>query len=263
MKKTKAHGLLLGAAVLGAAFITVNPAAADPSASSGGSAQSGYNAIPSKVSGNVPSEGFEAGADSEFGDEVALGGPQRGLRSMSVLFSSWGCESGNWYSNNCQTTPGATFDVPVTYNVYADNGGTRGSLLATATETVQIAYRPSASPECVGTDAGKWYNSKDRTCYYGFPQVVELSMPSVDLPDTVIWTVSYNTTHHGPAPVGESAPCYTSDGGCGYDSLNVGAKSFANAPFSGTDVDEDKVFRNGAMESGWTGFRPLATIVTK
>ena len=263
MNNTKAYRLLLGAAALGAALVSVNPAAAGPSASSGGSAQSGYNAIPSKVSGNVPSEGFEANADTDFGDEVALGGPQRGLQSMSVLFSSWGCQSGHWYSKDCVTAPGATFDVPVTYTVYADNSGARGATLSRTTATVQIAYRPSASPECTGDDAGKWYNSKDRTCYNGFPQVVQLSMPSVTLPDRVIWTVSFNTSHYGSPAVGESAPCYTSSGGCGYDSLNVGAFSFPNAPFSGTDLDEDKVFRNGAMESGWTGFRPLGTIVTK
>jgi hypothetical protein len=42
--------------------------------------------------------------------------------------------------------------------------------------------------------------------------------------------------------------------------LNVGAQSFPNAPFSGTDLNEDLAFVNGAMQHGWTGFRPLGRI---
>jgi hypothetical protein len=86
---------------------------------------------------------------------------------------------------------------------------------------------------------------------------------AVTLPEQVIWSVSYNTTHAGPNPFGESAPCYAEDGGCGHDSLNVGAWSAPNAPFSGTDIDSDKAFVNGALASGWTGNRPLGALVTK
>jgi hypothetical protein len=83
------------------------------------------------------------------------------------------------------------------------------------------------------------------------------------LPSQVIWTVTYNTTHYGPSPLGEGEACYGESGGCGYDSLNVGAFSFANSPYAGTDVDADQLFRNGAMEGGHTGERPLGAIVTK
>jgi len=263
MKKHQ-HHTLVAAAVLavavGTSLVGASPATAGPGSSAGGSAQSGYNAIPSKVSGNVPSEGFEAYADTVLGDEVALGGSARGLQSMSVLLSSWGCESGNWYAGDCATTPGATFDVPLTFTVYADNAGTPGAALATRTSTVAIAYRPSASTKC--TD-GRWYNTKDKTCYNGLPQTVTMSFSGQTLPAQVIWTVQYNTTHYGPAPIGETAACFTESGGCGYDSLNLGVFTFANSPFAGTDLDADKIFRNGAMESGWTGYRPLGALVTK
>jgi len=235
---------------------------AGAAASTGGSAKPGYNAIPSHVSRNVPSEGFEADSVSSFGDEVSLGGPTKTLRSMSVLLSSWGCESGHWYSGDCSTHKGATFDVPITFTIYADNSGTPGDVLAHKTETFAVKYRPSASSKCTGSDAGKWFNTEDRTCYNGAPQRVTTKFDgAVTLPTTVMWSVAYNTTHSGNAPVGESAACYTSAGGCGYDSLNVGDLSFPNAPFVGTDLDEDKVLVDGVMESGWTGFRPLGTIV--
>ncbi|MBA3687738.1 MAG: hypothetical protein H0W81_02705 [Chloroflexi bacterium] len=182
---------------------------------------------------------------------------------MSVLLSSWGCESGNWYSGNCVTTPGATFNVPLTFTIYAESSpGIAGAVLAQQTQTFNILYRPSASTLCT---SGKWYNSKDKTCYNGFPQTIKMTFSGVGvtLPSQVIWSVAYNTTHAGFIPIGESATCYASAGGCGYDSLNVGAKSFPNAPYVGTDTNEDQAFRNGFMESGWTGYRPLGAIVTK
>jgi hypothetical protein len=46
------------------------------------------------------------------------------------------------------------------------------------------------------------------------------------------------------------------------DSLNIGAFSFPNAPYSGTDLNADELFRNGAIESDWTGNRPLGAIAT-
>ena len=259
---SRSRRLLAAVAAIGVSVIFAVPASASPSLSAGGSGQSGYNAIPSKVSENVPSWGFEATATTEFGDEVNLGGSGRSLESMSVLLSSWGCQSGTWYGRNCVTTAGATFEVPVTFTIYEDVYGTPGAVLASRTETATIAYRPSASPECTGDDAGKWFNPKDRTCYNGLPQTVEMAFDGTTLPDQVIWSVSYNTSHYGHPAVGEEA-CFFEDGGCGYDALNVGAFSYPKAPFSGWDTNEDEAFVNGSMQADWTGFRPLASIVTK
>ena len=124
-------------------------------------------------------------------------------------------------------------------------------------QTVNVLYRPSASPTC---NDGRWYNLKDHTCYNGFAQTFKMTFSGVTLPSTVIWSVAYNTTTAGYNPIGP-APCNSSSGGCGYDSLNVGAFSAPNAPYSGTDINEDEAFRNGAMEPGWTGYRPLGAIL--
>lgn len=254
--------LLVAVAAIGAmALAAAGPATADPGSSNGGAGGAGYNAIPSKVSGNVPSVSFEGAPAKEFGDLVAIGGKARKLDSMSVLLSSWGCESGDYSPlGNCQTTPGTTFEVPITFTIY-DAAGTD---LTQKTATITVPYRPSASARCTGADAGKWYNSKDRTCYSGLPHLVTVDMSdvAVNLPDQVIWSVQYNTTTSGYAPIG-NAPCVTEPGGCGYDALNVGAFSYPNAPFAGTDVDVDAAFFNGAMELGWTGYRPLGAISTR
>ena len=256
---------LVAVAAIGAMALTASgPATADPGASTGGKASDGYNAIPSKVRANVPSVSFEGAPAKEFGDLVALGGTARNLKSMSVLLSSWGCESGEYQNNNCSTTPGATFDVPVTFKIYRSDGEAVGTELAKRTATITVPYRPSASAQCTGDDAGKWYNSKDGNCYNGLPHLVTVNMSDlgVTLPNQVIWSVQYNTTTSGYTPLG-NVPCVTEPGGCGYDALNVGAFSYPSAPFAGIDLDEDAAFFNGAMEAGWSGYRPLGSIATK
>jgi hypothetical protein len=187
---------------------------------------------------------------------------------MSVLFSSWGCTSGGWTTKDCVTTTGATFDVPLTFTIYNDINGAPGAKLAEQNKTVAFDYRPSASSNCTGINEGKWFNAADSTCNNGKIQTVKMDFAAgVTLPEHVIWTVKYNTTHYGPAPIGEAAACFKASG-CGYDSLNIGVESFPNAPFTGTDLDENQVFVNGTMQTGpandpWTGYRPLASIVTK
>jgi hypothetical protein len=105
-----------------------------------------YDSIPDPPPGNVPSEVFEAQAASEFGDRVNLAGGDRIATSVTVLMSSWGCESGHWYSQDCVSSADATFLEPVTLNLYdVGTGGSVGSLIATTTHTFDIPYRPSAS----------------------------------------------------------------------------------------------------------------------
>ena len=164
---SKSHLVLVGAVALGTLVVmTASPASADARESDGHSADRGYNAIPDKVHGNVPSVAFEATATNEFGDEVGLGGKARTLDSMSVVMSSWGCsESGTWYTTDCVTDHKATFDVPLTLTIYPDIDSIRGDVLATRTKTVAVQYRPSASPKCTDNNVpnGKWYSKKDHT----------------------------------------------------------------------------------------------------
>jgi hypothetical protein len=216
----------------------------------------------------VPSEAFEATSTSEFGDGIGLAASGY-LSSARVLMSSWGCESRP--GGVCTTTPGSTFAVPITFKLYTVVGGEPGSLITSRTQTFNIPYRPSDDPACIGDSA--W---SAPTCFHGLatPITFDLSQSPVVVSGNVIWTVSYNTTHYGYAPIGESAPCYGTSGGCGYDSLNVGLDTNAST-YAGTDLDNDGVVQNsswsGAYCSGptgtlrsdtgcWTGFRPMAEI---
>ncbi len=209
-----------------------------------------YNAIPSPTPANVASLGYEATSTSEFGGLVQLAANTGKDPVVSVLMSSWGCESGSGVT--CSTTPGATFSHPLTLNVYARGLlDAPGKLLATQTKTFDIPYRPSADPACA---TGGWRPDSSAPCVSGKATLVTFDALSVPIPDEVILTVAYNTTHYGAAPIGASASCFTADGGCGYDSLNVGARG---ATTIGAQPRPDDAYLNstwaGAYCPGGTG----------
>jgi hypothetical protein len=193
--------------------------------------------------------GPEAYAFSELGDGLALTANTGTLKQVRVIMSSWACQSGHWYSGDCVTSPEATFSQPITVNVYPVAALIPGPLLATITKTFDIPYRPSSTPSLCGGDPNRWYNRKDKTCYHGIASmiVVNFSGSQVPLPSNgeVVVTVAYNTTHYGPSPIGESASCYTSSGGCPYDSLNISTDTTdGNFQFVGAPLDANGIFVN-------------------
>lgn len=211
-----------------------------------------YDATESPLPGNVPSEGAEAYSFDEFGDAVNLDGTARTLTQVSVVMSSWGCENGYWYANNCSTGKNAKFSEPITMNVYAapvtngDGTVSPGRLLTTVTNTFAIPYRPSADLRHCNTtnDAvGRWYDKKSGNCYNGKAVKITFNFSSLrlTLPDSVVIGIAYDTTHHGYDPIGEDADCYQEDGGCGYDSLNVGLND-SGAPSVGSEAYPGDIF---------------------
>jgi hypothetical protein len=230
-----------------------------------------YDSIPDPPPGNVPSEAFEAQAASEFGDRVNLAGGDRIATSVTVLMSSWGCESGHWYSQDCVSSADATFLEPVTLNLYdVGTGGSVGSLIATTTHTFDIPYRPSASGSC---GDGRW--SDGTTCFNALAVPITFTLsPGVTLPDSVIVSVAFNTTHYGADPYGESTVCYASSAGCGYDALNVGLvtattvgsdaaplDAYVNSNWSGAYCDGSLPAGSFRLDSGcWAGLTPAVRI---
>lgn len=233
-----------------------------------------YDSIPTPTPGNVPSVGFEATSTSEFGGQIGLASTERTDPKVTILMSSWGCESGTWYSGNCVTTVGATFNHPITINVYNVNlDNTVGSLITTKTESFDMPYRPSADPSCIGGDAGKWSNGT--TCYNGKAFPISFDLAGTTLPDKVIVSVAYNTSHYGNSPIGTQA-CNLTPQGCPYDSLNVGTSTtstvgtalptaddaYQNSTWSGAYCDNGVggtgTFR---LDAGcWTGFIPAIRV---
>jgi len=170
--------------------------------------------------GNIPSLGVEAYSFNQIGDEVILRRVAK-IKSVAVQLSSWACQSGSWDQGNCSTIPGATFQTPITLNIYSasstDNNGVRtpGGLLASVTKTFTIPYRPSASPHCTGSDAGKWFKN-GQGCFNGLANTIGFTLTGLKtkLPKDVVLGVSYNSDNSGSDPLhGTGAP---------EDSLNVG-----------------------------------------
>ena len=217
-----------------------------------------YNNIPDPQPANVVSVGFEATSTSEFGGQLGFAGAERTSPDVTVLMSSWACETGSWTSG-CVTTPGATFTHPVTLNVYnVGANNTVGSLVATQTDTFTMPYRPSS--DCP-TSTQKWLAS-DGNCYTGKAFPITFHLEGVTLPDAAIVTVAYNTAHYGAHPLGVTGP---------YDSLNVGLAdgptvgtalptaddAYLNSTWSGAYCDSTGSTGTLRLDAGcWTGYLP-------
>jgi hypothetical protein len=208
-----------------------------------------YSSIPRPLPGNVASVGPEAYAFREVGDGLVFRPGAGGtIDDVTVILSSWACKTGRWYTNDCATPKGATFSQRITLNIYAviDVAGvpTQGALLGTSTRSFDIPFRPSSDPARCGATPGKWFSEKDKVCYNGLavPVGFDLSSQRIAVPDRVIVGVAYNSTHYGPAPVGEATPCFTSSGGCPYDSLNVSSDGPGGR--IGSPIDPNGIFVN-------------------
>jgi hypothetical protein len=246
---------LAGAAVMLAGVVGL--ISAQPAAAAGGPVTA-YSAMPAVIPGNVPSVGFQANQVAELGDQVGLANNSTPLATAHVLMSSWGCQSGSWNTQsppNCITNPGAAFTEPITFNVYAVNNSgplpAPGALLATKTQTFTIPYRPSADPvNCTGAQSGEWFSGA--SCFNGLAVPITFDFTAgapVMLPSQVIWTVAYNTTSWGAAPYGTGTACFSSSGGCGYDSLNIGLTN--TGPTVGTDTDPNGLFWNTSTAANY------------
>lgn len=174
--------------------------------------------------GNLPSVGGEAYAFNELGNQITLEHAGK-VGHVVVTMSSWACQSGSWIKKDCVTRPGATATVPITFSIYNAATGTPpvpGALIAKITKQFAIPYRPSANnTHCTGDNAGKWWGGSPKQCLNGKAANITFAFGGVSLPANVVFGISYNTTHYGYSPIGESAPCFSTTQGCFYDSLNI------------------------------------------
>ena len=191
-----------------------------------------YDSAPAGVRpGNIPSVGPEAYSFSSLGDEVTFAPGLRRLNSVVVTMSSWACQTGAWEKGNCDTKPNATFSQPITLAIWnADH--TRQ--LASSTQTFDIPYRPSASPECATDRPGGWYQASTKKCFNGLATDVTFGFRGLPVPNTVVYEISYDTRDFGSHPLGVSGP---------YDSLNIG---LSTGPTVGSDSDAATMWTNGS-----------------
>ncbi len=204
-----------------------------------------YNSVIAPLPGNLPSVGFEATSFNEFGNAVNFSsGKSHDITKVVVSMSSWGCAAGSWNLFTCSTPEDATFAQPITLNIYGPSGDgvNPGVKIASVTNTFNIKYRPSASALCVGSDNGKWYSKATKTCFNGLAQNITFNIKNVKVGSSAIFGITYNTSHYGYAPVGQGAPCFTTNAGCGYDSLNVALTEDPTNVSVGTSVVPGKLW---------------------
>lgn len=231
--------------------------------------QTVYNSIPKPLPGNVASEGPEAYGFAELGDGFTLTTTTGTLGQVTVIMSSWACQTGN-VTAGCVTANGATFSQPITVNLYSYDGSL-ATILGTITQTFNIPYRPSSTPSKCNGDAQMWYSSKDKICYHGLavPITVNFSNQHLAVPANgeLIVTVAFNTNTAGPSPIGTPGP---------YDSLNISTDGngpsglsggvgnlldtngiFVNYITSATACPDNTVTGRVALDTPcWTGFHP-------
>ncbi len=219
-----------------------------------------YNDLPSPTPGNVVSLGFEATQTAEFGGQVQVAGTARVNPVVTVMMSSWACQSGTWSAKNCTSAPKSKFEWPITFHIYqVGPEDTVGPQIATGSKVFRLPYRPSANAtKCTGENAGKWYHAG--TCFNGKAFKISLPLKLASLPEKVIVTVAYNTSDYGAEPQ-RPKPCDAEEQGCPYDSLNVGVQDGEEpAPSVGSFPAPAIAYVNGAPETGWTGEQPLFEI---
>lgn len=128
---------------------------------------------------DYPAEGFEASHIREIGDRLTLSGTDRRLTAMTLTLSSW--------AHSEDFGNAANFSYPLTLRIY--QGGTvsfPGPLLASVTKNFIIPYRPVGWPS----------NG------IAFNVTFDLSPANIVVPDTLVYTISANTSHFGASPTG-------------------------------------------------------------
>jgi hypothetical protein len=195
-----------------------------------------YDSTIAPLPGNTYSFAYEATGTYEFGNEITPVASTSPLDTVVVDMSSWACETGS--GATCVTTPGDTFKVPITFNIFNPASPT-GAPIATDTQTFNIPFRPS-SAGCP-SDPTAWYDATTKTCNHGLLTPITFDFSSQDfvLPSPLVYGIEFNTADYGPAPTGDhSAP---------YNSLNVGLSTEPTNVTVGLDTEPGNVFVAGTQ----------------
>jgi hypothetical protein len=188
-----------------------------------------YNNVPSPLPGNFASIGLAATSSTEFGGEIELTGKARSQPTITVVMSSWACETGS-VESGCKTAkPMKGFKVPVTIRAY-NVGELEEGPIAEKTKNEKMFYRPSTNEEKCGPE--RWYDEATKACYHGYAFPISIKLGKLKkMPRRSVITVSYPHSS-GPA---QSLNVSTSEPE--EKTLSLGAQPveewFANSTWSG------------------------------
>lgn len=211
---------------------------------------------------NTASLGYQRTATSEFGDLVRLSGAAHYIEAITITMASWAIRS------DYPGSPAFGYNHPLTLKVYAvdRNAGLPkpGAVLAEISRSFLIPWRPEPDP--ASTSNLRPWRAPDGNYYTGlaFNATFDIGPLARSLPDEVIFSISFNTQHHGPKPLGVPGP---------YNALHVALSD--KLPSPGADVEPDAVFWQTAVASnyadggvagvnqfrrdaGWAGRKPAA-----
>jgi hypothetical protein len=209
---------------------------------------------------NTASLGYHPTATSEFGDLVRLSGAAHYVEAITITMASWAIRS------DYPGSPAFGYTHPLTLKVYAVDRSASlpkpGAVLAEISRSFLIPWRP----EPTAGAAQRAWRAADGNLYTGlaFNATFDLGALVRSLPDEVIFSVAFNTQHHGPKPLGVPGP---------YNALHVALSD--KLPSPGADVEPDAVFWQTALASnyadggvdgvnrfrrdrGWAGVKPAA-----
>jgi hypothetical protein len=189
-----------------------------------------YNNVPAPLPGNFASIGLAATSSTEFGGEIELAGTARSKPTVTVVMSSWACETGGVYEGTCKTAkPTKGFKVPVTIRVY-NVGELDEGPIAEKTRKVKMFYRPSSNAE--KCDPTTWYDAATEACYHGYAFPISIKLGNLKkMPRRSVITVAFPHSS-GPA---QSLNVATSEPE--ENTLSIGAQPveewFADSTWSG------------------------------
>lgn len=199
-----------------------------------------YDSMTSPTPPDTWSQSYGGTGITQFGNAITLAATSAHLNNVVVPLDSQACETGS--GATCTTTPGATFPLAITLNIYAA-GSPAGTAIATDTQTFNIPYRPSAAhvanpTECQSgnnwsgypNDGTQWYNAADGKCYYGinYTATFDFQPQNITLPSSIVYGIAYNALS-GPG-----------------SSLNVMLSKASNIT-AGSDTNPDNVFVSGVQ----------------
>ena len=211
-----------------------------------------YKNVPRPRPEGVPGTGLRVGLGCGIRRRGQIRGSARKEPTVIVDMESYGCQSGSGAA--CTTTPGATFPVPITLNIY--QVGSYGTPLATMTKTFKIPYRPSAKRQLPARSCPK--TSKATASRVHSPRRTRSN--SASLPPrcrprrSSRWPTTPRT--YGKVPTGKEGP---------ENSLNVGVNAdYECAPGKENPVTkecEDEDYMNVSTEAPSIGSDPLPELV--
>jgi hypothetical protein len=226
---------------------------------------SNFNTVPANVNGH-PNEDTYSAAPFEFpfGGMVEFSHRPGTIKTLTAQVDSFTCEHGVYSLENCFTgRPTKKFSYELTADIYeakADNEP--GTLVASATATFKIPYRPTTNVTCPATPEGKGFGVNcDVGGYLAQVEFKHFAPTSAVLPEKAIIEIT-NTPSDNPNDV-VNVGMQTSYKG--WDGEFVPEAPLADGqPMIGNDpLDEDAYVRGALDEGGWAGYQPVLQVVAK